>query len=87
MPLIDSITKQLETTPNITAAAIVHMVATVPEHIYEGTWIAQPYMSKSYGCITAPIRSERGRIAIPTGPGLGVEPDLHSWGKPFATFA
>lgn len=72
---------------DITAAATVHMGATVPDHIYEGTWIAQPYMSKSYDCITAPIRPMNGEIVIPKGPGLGVEPDLHAWGLPFATFS
>jgi L-alanine-DL-glutamate epimerase-like enolase superfamily enzyme len=71
---------------DITAAATVHMGATVPHHIYEGTWIAQPYTSKSYACLTAPVRPKNGKIPIPKGPGLGVEPDLHAWGEPFATY-
>ncbi len=71
---------------DITAASVVHMGATVPEHIFEGTWIAQPYTSKSYDCLSAPLRTEHGRITIPEGPGLGVEPDLHSWDVPVATY-
>jgi len=72
---------------DITAAATVHMGATVPDEFYEGTWISQPYQEPAYATVTPTVRAAGGHIAIPTGPGLGVVPDLGHWGDPVATFA
>jgi len=67
---------------DLTAAATVHMGATVNPAQYEGTWIAEPYTSSSYATHTPTIAPVNGRIPIPEGPGLGVDPDLHAWDGP-----
>lgn len=69
---------------DITAAATVHMGATVPDAFYEGTWISHPYQKRAYGCLSTPVRTKGGRIMIPRGPGLGVEPDVVTWPSPVA---
>ena len=71
---------------DITAAATVHMGATVPDAFYEGTWISEPYQKPAYGCLTAPIRHVGGHIPLPAGVGLGVEPDLATFADPVATY-
>ena len=72
---------------DITAAATVHMGATVPDPFYEGTWISHPYQKRAYGCHTSPIRPKNGTIPVPKGDGLGVEPDLADWDPPVATYS
>ena len=72
---------------DITAAATVHMGATVPDEFYEGSWISQPYQEPAYATLSPTLQPIGGHIAIPTGPGLGVEPDLDQWADPVATFA
>ncbi|MEM8706216.1 MAG: mandelate racemase/muconate lactonizing enzyme family protein [Actinomycetota bacterium] len=69
---------------DLTAAATVHMGATVPEPFYEGTWISHPYQKRAYGCLTTPVRHKGGHIPLPKGVGLGVEPDLATWPDPVA---
>lgn len=71
---------------DITAAATAHMGATVPDAFYEGTWISEPYQKPAYGCLTPPIRHVGGHIPVPTGVGLGVEPDLATWADPVAIY-
>ncbi len=71
---------------DITAATTVHLGATVPSRLFEGTWIAEPYTETSYACRSEPVTNANGRMAIPAGPGLGVEPDLDSWPDPVAVF-
>lgn len=69
---------------DLTAAATVHMGSTVRPDLYEGTWISEPYTSSGYATISPSIVPVNGRIPVPTGPGLGVEPDLDAWGEPEA---
>lgn len=71
---------------DITAAATVHMGTSVRESVYEGTWISAPYTEGGYPVLSAPVIAEGGHIAVPTGPGLGVVPDIDAWGKPTASF-
>ncbi len=58
---------------DIIAAACVHMGATVAPKLFEGTWLAQPYIEGHYGDTGVAI--ENGSIALPPGPGLGIKPD------------
>ena len=67
---------------DLTAAATAHLGATVPDPVMEGTWISQPYQEPAYPCRTPTIAPVGGSIPLPTGPGLGVEPDLDAWGEP-----
>ncbi len=71
---------------DITAATTVHLGASVPSRLFEGTWIAEPYTASSYHCRTAPITNGQGHIDVPSGPGLGVEPNLELWPDPIAVF-
>jgi len=72
---------------DLTAAATIHMGSTVKPALYEGTWISEPYAEGGYATTTPTIAPVNGRIPLPTGPGLGVEPDLEVWGPPAAAFA
>ncbi|MEM9200065.1 MAG: mandelate racemase/muconate lactonizing enzyme family protein [Actinomycetota bacterium] len=71
---------------DLTAAATVHMGATVPDHVYEGTWISYPYQEPAYPCRTPAVMPVGGSVAVPDGPGLGVEPDVDRWPPPVAVF-
>ncbi|WP_370227457.1 mandelate racemase/muconate lactonizing enzyme family protein [Cognatishimia sp.] len=70
---------------DLLAAACVHMGATVRADLFEGTWIAAPYIDGHYDAKSGP-RIEDGHIAVPEGDGLGVTPDEGMFGAPvFAT--
>jgi L-alanine-DL-glutamate epimerase-like enolase superfamily enzyme len=71
---------------DIIAAACAHIGATVQPRLLEGVWIAEPYMDIHYDSDN-PVRIDKGRIQVPTGPGLGVIPDEGVFGKPVASFA
>ena len=71
---------------DIVTAATVHMGSTVRESLYEGTWISQPYTEAGYSTSTPQIKPSGGRVPLPTGIGLGVEPDLDAWDEPAATY-
>lgn len=71
---------------DILAASCVHMAASCLPTQHEGTWISEPYTSQSYAMKSAPITNLDGWIDLPTGPGLGVEPDVEAWGEPVARF-
>lgn len=71
---------------DIIAAAGVHIGATVAPRLFEGAWIAAPYLDSHYDSDN-PVRIECGRIKVPTGPGLGIVPDDGVFGTPVASFA
>ncbi len=71
---------------DITNAATVHVGASVPPAIFEGTWIGEPYTASSYATTTPAISNADGTITVPEGPGLGVEPDLDVWPDPVAVY-
>lgn len=70
---------------DIIAAACVHLGATVRPDLNEGAWIAAPYIEGHYD-EKAGIRIEKGHIALPEGPGLGIVPDNDQFGAPVASF-
>jgi 4-hydroxyproline betaine 2-epimerase len=70
---------------DIIAAACVHIGATVQPRLFEGAWLAQPYLDRHYDSGN-PIRIKEGRIEVPTGAGLGIVPDEGVFGEPVASF-
>ena len=66
---------------DIIAAACVHMGATVTQNLSEGVWIADPYIDQNYDQING-IKIKNGSITLPTGWGLGIEPDVGLFGNP-----
>ena len=58
---------------DIIAAACVQLGATVVPRLFEGTWLAQPYIEGHYDT-GAGIAIHNGHINLPKGPGLGVNP-------------
>lgn len=72
---------------DIGTAAKVHMGASVDPYLYEGTWIAEPYMSWSYPMKTDTIDGSTGSIDVPSLPGLGVIPDVDQWPDPVAVYS
>ncbi len=70
---------------DILAAACLHVGATVDTHLNEGVWIAQPYIDGHYDEENG-ITIDSGNIRLPTGPGLGVTPNLEKFGTPIASY-
>jgi L-rhamnonate dehydratase len=54
-------------------AAYLHLAASIPNMSIA---IDTEYYYHTDDVITSPFRAENGRMKVPTGPGLGVEPDL-----------
>lgn len=70
---------------DIIAAACVHLAATVEPRRMEGAWIAQEYIDGHFDRKN-PVVIEKGFIAVPQRPGLGVKPQPGTFGKPLATY-
>lgn len=70
---------------DIIAAACVHVGATVEPRLFEGAWIAAPYISEHLDEENGP-RLQNGKIRIPEGPGLGVVPDRAKLGSALLSF-
>ena len=70
---------------DIIAAACTHMGATVQSQLFEGAWLAQPYIEGHYD-MNNQVKIEDGHISLPQGPGLGVTPDEAQFGAPIASF-
>lgn len=71
---------------DIIAAACVQVGATIRPDLFEGTWIAEPFIGPSYDP-HSPVRVVNGFIPVPERPGLGVLPDDDVLGPPIAEFA
>ncbi|MFT5137002.1 MAG: L-alanine-DL-glutamate epimerase-like enolase superfamily enzyme [Arenicella sp.] len=70
---------------DIIAAACAHIGATVKPTLFEGTWIAQPYIEGNYDSDHG-IKLHNGHIKLPTRPGLGVVPDAGMFSNEVACF-
>ncbi|WP_192385350.1 mandelate racemase/muconate lactonizing enzyme family protein [Mesorhizobium silamurunense] len=70
---------------DIIAAACVHLASTVEPRRFEGAWIAQEYIEGHFDAKN-PIVIEKGHIAVPQLPGLGVKPEPGMFGEPVATY-
>jgi len=70
---------------DIIAAACTQMAATVRAPLCEGAWIAAPYISGHYDAKN-PVKIVDGHILCPTGPGLGVTPDVALFSDPVVVF-
>ena len=70
---------------DIAAAACVHAGATVEAHLNEGVWIAEPYLASHYDP-EGGIAVSHGRISVPRGAGLGVNPSPDRLGAPVASY-
>ena len=69
---------------DIIAAACTHMASTINPKLLEGVWLAQSYIEGHYDTENG-IEIEDGHINLPTGPGLGIEPDESIFGTPTAS--
>ncbi|MEO1650606.1 MAG: enolase C-terminal domain-like protein, partial [Pseudomonadota bacterium] len=70
---------------DIIAAACTHIGATVRPDLFEGAWLAAPYIAGNYDPKNG-IKIKDGHIALPSGPGLGISPDESVFGPPAASF-
>ncbi|VDC19209.1 mandelate racemase/muconate lactonizing enzyme family protein [Pseudogemmobacter humi] len=66
---------------DIIAAACTHIGATVSPRLFEGTWIAAPYIDGAYDRKNSP-QVRDGHIRLNEGPGLGVVPEEGLFGDP-----
>jgi L-alanine-DL-glutamate epimerase-like enolase superfamily enzyme len=69
---------------DIIAAACVHMGATIAPKLLEGVWISDNYIEGNYDEVN-PICAG-SQIKVPTGAGLGINPDSSIW-TPIVTFS
>ena len=69
---------------DITTAAIAHLAHSTPEPYRFSATDFNSYVTVS-NASGAPQRQD-GRMRAPTGPGLGVEPDMTALGKPVAVY-
>jgi L-alanine-DL-glutamate epimerase-like enolase superfamily enzyme len=70
---------------DISAAACIHIAATVNPKLLEGVWTATSYIDGSY-VPDDPVSVDNGHINLPVGPGLGLEIDECQFGDPVASF-
>jgi L-alanine-DL-glutamate epimerase-like enolase superfamily enzyme len=70
---------------DIIAAACAHIGSTVEPSRCEGVWIAQDYLEGHFDSKN-PVETRDGHIRVPTGPGLGVDPEPGVFGKPIAVY-
>ena len=70
---------------DVIASACAHIGATVSPRLSEGVWLAQPYIEGHYD-VKNPVKIDGGYISLPTGPGLGIDPDEAKFGEPVAFF-
>ena len=70
---------------DLIASACVQVGATVHRKLFEGAWLAAPYIEGNYDPENG-IRIVGGYIKQPQGPGLGVIPDESQFGAPVASF-
>ncbi len=71
---------------DIIAAACVHIGATVEPRLLDGVWIGAPYYEEHYDPEQG-IEVNSGHIALPTGYGLGINPNESCFGQAVASFA
>lgn len=70
---------------DIVTAAILHLAHTAPPKLQFTATDFNSYNLASTGTITGGEKLEGGRMALPKGPGLGVEPHWETLGKPVFT--
>lgn len=70
---------------DILVAACVHIGATVNPRLNEGVWIAEPYIDQHYDPKNG-VTVKSGYIYLPSGPGLGIDPDQTLFGAPVASY-
>ena len=70
---------------DITAAACVHMGATLRPGLLEGVWLAAPYIAQGYSA-EGQVMVEAGHVTVPKGPGLGIVIDPARVGAPVRSF-
>ena len=66
---------------DIIASACIQIASTVDRRLLEGVWIAEPYIEENYDK-NNPINILDGKLNLPQGYGLGVNPDESKFGPP-----
>ncbi len=60
---------------DLVASACLHLGATIQPQLCDGVWIAAPYIDGHYDQ-NNPISIQKGQLKLPSGLGLGVEPEI-----------
>jgi L-alanine-DL-glutamate epimerase-like enolase superfamily enzyme len=71
---------------DIVAAAVLHIGATVEPRLLEAVWTAGSYIEENYDPDNG-IKVDAGHFDLPTGPGLGINPDENRIGELLGTFS
>mgnify|MGYP000397202099 CR=1 FL=1 len=70
---------------DVIAAACKHVAVIVRSDLYEGAWLAAPYIDGNYDTENG-ISIQGGFITLPKGPGLSVVPGLEQFGDHVESF-
>ena len=70
---------------DINTAAIIHLASHAPARLQFSSTDFNAYNTTKTGIIPG-IEKKDGRISVPKGSGLGVEPNWNALGKPVMTF-
>jgi len=71
---------------DIVFAAMLHVAATLQPRLLEAVWTAGSYIEENCDPVNG-IRVDGGHFDLPTGPGLGIEPDESRIGDLVASYA
>ena len=71
---------------DIVAAAVLHIGATVEPRLLEAIWTSGSYIEENYDPENG-INVDAGHFNLPTGPGLGINPDESRIGKLAASYS
>ncbi len=71
---------------DISTAAILHLASSVPSKLQFSSTDFNAYNSVKTATIDNGGKKSGGRISVPTGPGLGIEPDWSTLGQPIMCF-
>ena len=71
---------------DIVAASVVHIGATVEPRLLEAIWTAGIYIEENYDPENG-INVDEGHFVLPSGPGLGINPDEARIGTRLASYA
>ena len=71
---------------DIVFAAVLHLAATVEPRLLEAVWTSGSYIEENYDPENG-INVDQGHFDLPTGPGLGINPDENRIGERVESFS
>ena len=70
---------------DVVASACLHLGSTLQPKFCDGVWIAAPYIDGHYDPLNGLV-VQQGQLTLPSGPGLGVVPQIDARESPIMAF-